>query len=167
MRIGKGKRIWLLLVIVLAGGVVTLAMFSLFSRRPSNLGITNGRLAPCPNTPNCVCTQDADDTHRIEPLAYEGTPREAMARLKAILTAFPRVNIVSESDAYLHAEFTSLIFRFVDDVEFLIDDGRKVIDFRSASRVGRSDLGVNRRRMEAIREKWNRQEAKSAKQEEN
>jgi uncharacterized protein (DUF1499 family) len=130
---------------------VTLALFSLSARRPSNLGASDGRLAPCPDTPNCVCSQASDDPHRIEPLSYDGSAEEAMARLKAALAALPRTRVVAETADYLHAECTSLLFRFVDDVEFLLDRERKVIHFRSASRVGHSDLGVNRRRMEALR----------------
>ena len=135
--------------IVVAGGVLVLALFSLTSRRPDNLGVRDGKLAPCPSSPNCVCTQAADAQHRIEPIAFSGSPDEAKARLKAILAELPRVRIVSETDHYLHTEFTSRLFRFVDDVEFLIEPGG-VIHFRSASRAGRSDLGVNRARMEAI-----------------
>ena len=131
---------------------MTLALFSLLARRPTNLGVRDGRLAPCPDTPNCVCTQATDEAHRAEPLSYDGTAEEAMARLKAALATLPRTQIVTETPDYLHAECTSLVFRFVDDVEFLIDRERKVIHFRSASRVGRSDLGVNRRRMEALRQ---------------
>ncbi len=148
----RWKRYALAPLIVLIGGAVTLAVFSLFARRPPNLGVHDGRLTPCPVTPNCVCTQAADDAHRIEPLAYDGTAAEAMARLKAALAALPRTRVVTETPDYLHAECTSLLFRFVDDVEFLIDRERKVVHFRSASRVGRSDLGVNRRRMERLRQ---------------
>jgi uncharacterized protein (DUF1499 family) len=148
----KWKRLGLVLLVLLIGAVVTLALFRLFASRPANLGARNGQLAPCPDTPNCVCTQATDEGHRIEPLAYDGTAEEAMARLKAALAALPRTRVVSETPDYLHAECTSLVFRFVDDVEFLIDRERKVIHFRSASRVGRSDLGVNRLRMEALRQ---------------
>jgi uncharacterized protein (DUF1499 family) len=148
----KWKRLGLVLLVLLSGAVVTLALFSLFARPPSDLGVKDGRLAPCPDTPNCVCTQAADEGHRIEPLTYDGTAEEAMARLKAALVGLPRTRVVSETPDYLHAECTSLVFRFVDDVEFLIDRERKVIHFRSASRVGRSDLGVNRLRMEALRQ---------------
>jgi uncharacterized protein (DUF1499 family) len=148
----KRKRLGFVLVVALLGGVAMLALLSLFAGRPPDLGVKDGRLAPCPNSPNCVCTLATDDAHRIEPLAYDGTAEEAMARLKAALAALPRTRVVTETPDYLHAECTSLVFRFVDDVEFLIDRGRKVIHFRSASRVGRSDLGVNRRRMEALRQ---------------
>jgi uncharacterized protein (DUF1499 family) len=136
----------------LAGLVVVMLLLRLTSRRPDDLGAHDGKLTPCPSTPNCVCSQSDDAEHRIEPLTFSGPADEAMRRLRAALATFPRVHIVTETGRYLHAEFTSLIFRFVDDVEFLIDEAAGVIHCRSASRVGRSDLGVNRRRIEAIRQ---------------
>jgi len=141
------------LMCLLLGGVVTLAVLSATARAPDNLGVKDGRLAPCPATPNCVSTQAApqDSEHRIEPIPFDGPPPEALRRIKAALATFPRVRIVRETDDYLHAEFTSLVFRFVDDVEFYVDAAGRRIDFRSASRVGRSDVGANRRRMEAFR----------------
>jgi uncharacterized protein (DUF1499 family) len=117
--------------------------------------VAGGRLAPCPDKPNCVCTQSSDARHRIEPLTYTGSAEEAMTRLRDVLLARPRVRIVTQTESYLHAECTSRLFRFVDDVELLIDREAKVIHFRSASRVGHSDLGVNRRRMEEIRQAFN------------
>jgi uncharacterized protein (DUF1499 family) len=136
------------------GVVVLLAAFSLLSRRPDNLGVKDGRLAPCPASPNCVSSQadPGDAEHRIEPLAFDGTPVEALNRIQAILATLPRVRIVSVTDNYLHVEFTSLLFRFVDDVEFYADPAARCVHLRSASRAGRSDLGVNRRRMESFRQ---------------
>jgi uncharacterized protein (DUF1499 family) len=146
-------KLFVLVPCVAAGGaVVVLALLSLLSRRPANLGAAGGKLAPCPDTPNCVSTQADRDDQRMQPIAYEGSAAEAMARLKEVLASTPRVRVVTATDTYLHAECTSLVFRFVDDVEFLIDATARVIHFRSASRAGRSDFGVNRRRMEAIRE---------------
>jgi uncharacterized protein (DUF1499 family) len=78
-----------------------------------------------------------------------------MKELTVIVQTFPRTSVITVSDSYLHAEFTSLIFRFVDDVEFVIDNDAKVIHVRSASRLGTSDLGVNRKRVEEIRRLWN------------
>lgn len=74
-----------------------------------------------------------------------------MHRLKDVIRSLPRTQLVEENEGYLHYEFTSLLLRFVDDVEFLFDEGTKTIHFRSASRTGYSDFGVNRRRMEEIR----------------
>ena len=146
---------WKVLVVVLVliplGGVVALAAPSATARRPDNLGVKDGRLAPCPETPNCVSSQAADAAHRMDPIPFDGDADAAMGRLKALLAARPRTVIVNAQGDYLHAECTSLIFRFVDDVEFVANRDKKVIDFRSASRVGRSDLGANRQRMEEIR----------------
>jgi uncharacterized protein (DUF1499 family) len=108
-------------------------------------------LAPCPSSPNCVSSLASDDGHRVAPLAYQGDPAAAMRRLRAVIAAMPRARIVSADDTALHAEFTSFLFRFVDDVDCVVDPKAGVIQIRSASRVGYSDLGVNRKRVEAIR----------------
>ena len=123
--------------------------------RPTHLGVTNGRLAPCPSSANCVSTQADDAEHRIEPLTFRGLPATALQRLKAVISRQPRMKIVAETENYLHVEATSLLFRFVDDVEFYIDEAAGVIHFRSASRIGSSDLGANRIRMERLRAAWN------------
>lgn len=147
---------WIVLVplFVVAGGVVTLALLSFFSRKPDNLGVHDGRLSPCLATPNCVCSQDDDAQHAVAPLTFEGEPAAAWERLRAVVAAMPRTAIVTATDDYLHAESTSLVFRFVDDLEFQLDLARRVIHVRSASRAGRSDLGVNRARVEEVRRAW-------------
>ncbi|MGA6827935.1 DUF1499 domain-containing protein [Nitrospira sp. NS4] len=106
---------------------------------------------PCPDSPNCVSTQATDDGHAIAPFRYRKSRAEAKEALKDIIRTLPRAKLVEEDESSLRYEFTSLLFRFVDDVEFLFDDHAKTIHFRSASRTGYSDLGVNRRRMEEIR----------------
>ncbi len=138
--------------LVALGGVVTLTLLSLLSRRPTNLGPRDGRLAPCPDSSNCVCSHDGDGAHAIAPFAFEGSPEEAMKRLRAVLASWPRTTVVTEDDGYVYAECRSLLFRFVDDVEFLLDGPAKVIHVRAAARIGKSDLGVNRRRVEALRQ---------------
>jgi uncharacterized protein (DUF1499 family) len=120
-------------------------------------GVAGGRdrpLAPCPASRNCVSSRAEDEQHRVAPLPFTGTASEAMTRLAAVLRELPRTTIVEADGSYLHAESRSALFRFVDDVEFLADEAAKVIHVRSASRVGSSDLGVNRRRVEAIRKLW-------------
>jgi uncharacterized protein (DUF1499 family) len=108
-------------------------------------------LPPCPASPNCVSTQTYDAGHGITPIGYRKSLGEAKEVLKTVVQSLARTKLVQEDDSYLHYEFTSFLFRFVDDVEFLFDDYTKTIHFRSASRTGYSDLGVNRRRMEQIR----------------
>lgn len=133
----------------------TMAILSFPGTRPSNLGVHNGQLAACPNTPNCVSSQApaADKEHSVAPLAYVGEGKVAIAKLKAILEGSERTKIIQADDNYLYAEFASKLMGFVDDVEFYADDNAKVIHVRSASRLGQSDLGVNRKRVEEMRSK--------------
>ena len=130
------RYLWVLLILILMGCSGT---------RSANLGITDGKLQPCPETPNCVLSQNADESHRIAPLQ---TNIEA---IKKLLTTMDRVKIIKATDSYLYAEFTSKIIRFVDDVEFYFDPKEKILHVRSASRLGKSDFGVNRERIEQIR----------------
>jgi uncharacterized protein (DUF1499 family) len=111
---------------------------------------TASRLAPCPRTPNCVSTQAPAGPQHMDPIPYTGSLAEGRARLLEVLRHHPRTRIVTEEADYLKAECRSEVFHFVDDVEFVFDDAAKRIDFRSASRLGRSDFGVNRKRMEEI-----------------
>jgi len=119
--------------------------------RPANLGVHDRKLAPCPASPNCVSSQGIDREHAIEPLRFAGPSTEAMDRLKRAIRGMKRARIITETGSYIHAEITSALFRFVDDLEFLLDERAAVIHVRSASRVGHSDLGVNRKRVEDIR----------------
>ena len=117
------------------------------------LGVTQGKLSSCPDSPNCVSSQSDDPSQFIQPLSYTDSATEVKFRLQAVIQSMPRSRIVSNTNTYIHAEYTSLIFRFVDDVEFLFDEKKKLIHVRSASRVGYSDLGANRNRVEEIRKK--------------
>ncbi|MDB9513598.1 DUF1499 domain-containing protein [Kamptonema animale CS-326] len=124
-------------------------------KRPTNLGVQSGQLAPCPNSPNCVSSFSQDNEHKISPLAYTSTSAEAISNLKKAILSLPKTQIITETNNYLYAEFTSALMGFVDDVEFLLDEESKVIQVRSASRLGQSDLGVNRKRIETLRAKLN------------
>lgn len=138
-------RITMLLIVA---GVL---LFSCSGTRPAHLGPQEGSLRPCPDRANCVSTMGSDSRHAIEPIRYDSTMEQAKQKLIRAISSMKRSRLVTDSGNYLHVEFTSLIFRFVDDVEFLFNDEEKTIHFRSASRVGYSDLGVNRKRMEEIR----------------
>jgi uncharacterized protein (DUF1499 family) len=109
------------------------------------------RLDPCPSSPNCVSSQTQDAGHAIAPIRYRKSRVEAKEALKEVIRSLPRTKLVEEDESYLHYEFTSLLMRFIDDVEFLFDDETKTLHFRSASRTGYGDLGVNRTRMEQVR----------------
>ena len=132
--------------------VLVLAGRSLLAKPPARSGAPGGRLAPCPKRPNCVSSQADDAGHRVEPFAAPEGAQRRLDRLAALIEATPRARVVERGDTYLRAEYTSRLFRFVDDLELAADEAAGVVHVRSASRVGRSDLGANRRRVEALRE---------------
>ena len=137
--------------------VVLLAAILLLMCTMLPAGEATHTLAPCPASPNCVSSEAGDREHFTEPLHFTGEASLAWNRLKSALATEPRLTIVEDTGSYLHAEARSLIFRFVDDIEFVLDHGDGVIHVRSASRVGYSDFGVNRRRVERIREVFSKQ----------
>lgn len=104
----------------------------------------------CPASPNCVSTEAALDSQRMAAVPFRDAPDAAQARARAAVLAEPRTRIVRDEPGLLEAESTSFLFRFVDDVRIVVDAEARVFRFRSASRVGRSDLGVNRKRMTRI-----------------
>lgn len=110
-------------------------------------------LKPCKDSPNCASSLDERPSFKVTPLSFAGDASEALKKVKDVLLQQDRTRLVEESDGYLHVEFKSLIFRFVDDLEVWIDDSEKLIHFRSASRVGYSDFGVNKKRILEIQEK--------------
>jgi len=141
---------------ILKAGIFVLLISSsaCAGRIPQDIGVKDMKLKPCPSSPNCVSTQAQDETHKIEPYKYTGSLDSAREKIVAIVNSLPRTKIVESKPDYLRVEFKSFLFRFVDDVEFYFDDKAKVVHFRSASRVGYGDMGVNRKRMEGIREKF-------------
>lgn len=130
------------------------SLFSFSGKQPTNLGVKEGKLAECLPSPNCVSSQSTDAIHKIAPLTYNSLPEEAFSKLKKIIQSQKNAKIVTETENYLYAQFTSQIMGFVDDVEFYLDKDAGVIQVRSASRLGESDLGVNRRRIEKIRSQF-------------
>lgn len=157
----RGKRHWMRWVIYgsLAGTLFILIgiarQMNASTEPATRLGVSNGELASCPDSPNCVSTQAQDDSHRMATLPWRGSTEEAMGRLQQVIQSFPRTHIVTRTDDYLHVEFRSLIFRFIDDVELWVNPAEQVIHFRSASRIGYSDLGANRKRMNAFVTRFN------------
>jgi uncharacterized protein (DUF1499 family) len=115
-------------------------------KRPDNLGVRDGRLAPCKRSPNCVCSQadPSDSEHYIAPI------RGSLAAARDAVRAMPRTTIVEQKQNYLYAEFRSRLLGYVDDVEFFFDG--QALQVRSCSRLGRRDFGVNRERVEALRQ---------------
>ena len=151
----KGFVVLAAIVGVAAALLMVAGQFGLLAgKRPFDLGVREGRLKPCPGSPNCVCSQAVAGPQRIAPLRYAGDGAAAFARLREIVARWPGAAVVREGEGYLHAEFATPWLRFVDDVELLLDAPAGVIHVRSASRLGYSDLGANRRRVEAIRARF-------------
>ena len=136
--------------------ILTAMLFSFLTGcagdRPTNLGVHEGRLLACPASPNCVSSQAADEQHRIAPLAFTGEPDAALARLKRMLSGRGDSKIIEEKPDYLRVEFHTTLF--TDDCEFLLERGLHAFQLRSASRLGHSDLGKNRSRIEEIRREF-------------
>ncbi len=148
-------RITLTLVVLLALGLVGRFVYmSMTTQPPDDLGAPAGRLAPCPESPNCVSSLAERESQRVAPLLVPGPVDEAMKRVARVIEAMPRARIVTFDDGYLHAEFSSLLFRFVDDLELVHDDSVPGFQIRSASRAGYSDMGANRKRVEALRARF-------------
>jgi uncharacterized protein (DUF1499 family) len=118
-------------------------------KRPANLGVTNGRLAPCKRTPNCVSSQadPQDREHYITPISFRGT----MDELRRAVQSMARATLINAERNYLYAEFRTRVMRYVDDVELYYDERAGLVQLRSASRLGRRDFGVNRKRIEELR----------------
>ena len=122
-------------------------------QRPDNLGAKDGRLAPCKRSPNCVSSQadPSDGEHHIAPVAFKGTTVEAIVAAKRAIESMERSSIVRAERGYIYAEFRSELLGYVDDLELVFDEKAGVFHVRSASRLGRRDFGVNRKRVEALR----------------
>ncbi|MDZ7803642.1 DUF1499 domain-containing protein [Thiohalophilus sp.] len=135
-------------LIVVVGAI--LVALSIASRKQPELGLVDGRLQPCPASPNCVCSEYPSNDAYIEPLNYIGPVEEAWRRVKRVIDETGG-EVIAEQPDYLHAVYQTPWLRFIDDVELRLNQSQQVIHVRSASRVGRSDFGANRQRVERIR----------------
>lgn len=149
-----------LLAVLAVGLLVAGQMGMLQGKVPTDLGVNNGRLKALPDTPNCVSSQAGLSVGHpmlqnamIAPLPLGPDPAATMAQLRQVVSALPGAAVVEQRGDYLYARFTSRWLGFVDDAEFWVDPAAQVIQVRSASRVGRKDFGVNRARVELIRER--------------
>lgn len=114
------------------------------------IGVKNGRLSECPTSPNCVSTQTDQEEKRMDALVFTKDLETTKSLIKEILSERQRTTIETENENYIHAVVESKWIKFKDDVEFYFDQKDEVVHFRSASRVGYSDFGVNKNRMGAI-----------------
>jgi uncharacterized protein (DUF1499 family) len=154
----RRRMFWITVAIVTFIGLPLLGLttFRILSPGPSGLGVDgSGKLSDCPDTPNCVCSFDQRPAHQVESLVL--TPDE-LTRIgevipwtEEILSDFTGCQIVTREPNYLHAEFRTAVFGFVDDLQLLWDVDERTLHFRSASRAGRSDFGVNRSRVDRVR----------------
>lgn len=119
---------------------------------PNNLGINDGRLAPCPSSPNCVSSFSDDEGHAVSAWSFQGTQAAAHSKLMQILQSTDNATVIANEANYIRAEFESALMGFVDDVEFMIQDQQ--VQMRSASRLGYSDLGANRKRIEGLQSRF-------------
>jgi uncharacterized protein (DUF1499 family) len=137
LKLSSGTWILLLFLLILLTGCS--------GSKPGSIG----QFIDCPDKPNCISSKSMINAHMLSPLKYKGTKLEAKETLLKVLESMPRIRVPTNTENFLHIEFTSKIFRFVDDVEFYFDEP-EMIHFRSASRVGHSDMGINRDRMSEI-----------------
>ena len=167
------KRTLLVAVLVVAGLAAGIVLHTAFTRgdtvfswkRPSNLGVHDGRLAPPNRNPNNVSSQAPQDDaeHYVAPLKFRGSGAEALAALRKVVEAMERTLVLRHERDYLYAEFRSKLMGYVDDVEFYLEESDGVIHVRSASRLGRRDFGVNRARIEALRRRFEAAQAQTLK----
>lgn len=142
---------WIIIAVVIL--VVGFCIYVGFANKlPKGLGVTDGLLKACPSTPNCVSTQaSADDSiHYAEAIAYSGERKDIQLLIESYMLSQGNAHLVSSSLGYVHFEVKSKIVGYIDDVEFYLPETEKLVHFRSASRVGYSDRGVNRSRMEKV-----------------
>jgi len=148
---------FIIALVVIVGGFLVGRFVAVpqLSQRPDNLGVSDdGLLQDCPRSPNCVNSQTGTGYAEIEPIHYTGDADDALNRLVGVINGMDRSEIVTQRSNYIHAEFKSALWGFIDDVEFYIDDDEKVIHFRSAARLGQSDINANRRRMIEVRRRF-------------
>ena len=131
-------------------------LFSCAGSQPADIGVDGGRLAPCPSSPNCVSSDAESGPHQIEPLRFDGDAATAWKFAQAAVGQLPRTRVVHLEPDYLHAECRSTLMGFVDDLELYLRADEGTIAVRSASRLGWSDMGVNRRRVDAVRRAFRR-----------
>ncbi|HIN48076.1 MAG TPA: DUF1499 domain-containing protein [Deltaproteobacteria bacterium] len=134
------------------GGIIMLwGISGCSANRPENLGLKNNLLLPCPESPNCVLSQESDSKHQIQPIHYNVSLEAAKERLNEVIHSMYDTRIITQNEVYWHVEFTTRWLRFIDDVEFYFVEPEALIHVRSASRLGHWDFGLNRKRVEEIR----------------
>ena len=147
------KRLMTWLVIIPLILIAILFIVPHLASAPDDLGVRNGKLKAVPDSPNCVSTFAAEDDnqHYISPLTYTGSLEDTMLKIESTVSSISGFKIITKESNYVHIEATTPVFRYVDDLEIYLDDSTKRVHFRSASRIGQSDLGANRKRVEKLK----------------
>jgi uncharacterized protein (DUF1499 family) len=151
--------LWWQILLYIIGGIgglylLLLIFIQVVSKRPANLGVTENKLAECPPHDNCVSTFETEPMHAIAPLPFTGTVEAEMQKWMKILSNYPRAKVIKTTTNYIYAEFRSMMWRFIDDVEIFVDETQKLTHIRSASRVGTNDYGMNRNRVEDLKSRY-------------
>jgi len=152
-QLGPGFALRLVLPVVWLG--LFLALMVLTACQNGNrpvTGLVDAQLAPCPASPNCVSSDTDNAEQHVQPFALARSPQDAWALLIDQVSRLPRSTIVTQEPRYLHVECRSRLFGFVDDLEFHLRPVEQVIAVRSAARTGYADFGVNRERVEGLRQ---------------
>jgi uncharacterized protein (DUF1499 family) len=136
---------------IIAAIVIVMPLFSCAGTRPTDRGVKDSRLASCPSSPNCVSSDDAETSNRIPAFQLALPAADAWRTVRSTISSQPRTKIITETGNYLHAESSSAFFGFVDDLELHLRPSQNLIAVRSAARLGHSDFGVNRNRVERLR----------------
>lgn len=137
------------LVVIMAVGMVVKN-----NKTPNNLGVNNSELAPMPSSPNAVSTQTDDEDKKVEPFEFKGDLENSKKVIIDVLDKIDKVKIVKNEEDYIYSVFETKTMKYKDDVEFYFDKENKLIHFRSASRIGYSDMGLNKERYEKIRKMY-------------
>jgi uncharacterized protein (DUF1499 family) len=142
--------------IILSVLLILLSSLMFFMARQSksitNSGLINEQLQACPDGPRCVNSLATNEMHSIAAFEVPQGMPDPVGTMTAIINNFPRTEIIVQNESYLHAAFSSAVFGFVDDLEVLKDGD--YLQVRSVSRVGRGDMGANRKRVDALHESW-------------
>lgn len=144
---------FVILLSVVITAVLTIQFFGILEGRPpETLGLKNNGLLECPKKQNCVYTNSNFLEFRISPLPFNSTANESIKKIRDVILDIKGAKLITENPDYIHVEFKSSILGFVDDLEIYCDPSKQQCLVRSASRMGYSDFGVNRTRVEKIRE---------------
>ena len=150
---------WFTMIMGLVGTLLFLLIVSVLTRtfppsKPETVGLRDNSLQNCGSKPNCVCSLQNDSAHGIAPFQIRENVNSSMEKLSKIIRSMNGARIIFSREDYLYAEFKTSFFGFIDDVEFHVNKSANRIEVRSASRLGYSDLGLNRSRVESIRVKY-------------